>query len=745
MDPQSKPIMRTASFALCWLALAAAVLPASSQLTPATLIPVDSSAEAAVAARVEIIRTEYGVPHIYAQDLQSAAFALAWAQMEDWGGVTAFNLVRARGEWGRHHGHEEMGGDFTAKETYARAVETWPLLMLETRAWYEGFAAGVRHFVRLHPGDFPEWMRPDFTGLDAHAREVQGWSRGDAAGFVRGLASATGARPPAPQTPWDEGEPAYGPAFEVNPLLDGSNAWTFNGTRTRSGKAILLRNPHLSWTAGYYEGHVVVPGVLDFYGDFRIGGAFGIIGGFNKHLGWATTNNAPQISQVYALEADPSHENHYLLDGRSHALQERKTTVEYRAPDGGVGTETRSAWWTTYGPVIHQADGRIYVLKDPRAGEWRSGEQFLRMMTSSSLEEWLDAMRMRAYAQSNFSYADAAGNNVHLYNAKTPLLPHPITGDTAALARTSADIWQELVDFDDLPLYINPPGGYTTQTNDSPDFSNLNVPMDRDTVPPTVEAVRLRPRSQVSLDLIHGDLKVSLEDVVAMKHSPRMLMAERVMDELLEAIRGSGTASSGKLAQALAVLETWDRTAAAGSRGGVLFANWVSQYNQVIDTARFYREPWTPERPMETPRGIGSPKEAADAFASAVEWMDERGWAYDVPWGDVYRVVRGSVDEPVTGCLGTLGCFRTLAFTRDDKGRFVVNSGDGWVSAVEFTDVPRAYTVLAYGQSNQEGHPHFDDQAAIFARNQMKTVAFTREDVEKGAVRRYRPDASSLR
>jgi len=71
---------------------------------------------------------------------------------------------------------------------------------------------------------------------------------------------------------------------------DGSNAWAFAPVRTKSKRAILLRNPHLTWTAGYYEAHVVVPGVLDFYGDLRIGGPFGVIGGFNRDPGWARKN-----------------------------------------------------------------------------------------------------------------------------------------------------------------------------------------------------------------------------------------------------------------------------------------------------------------------------------------------------------------------------------------------------------------------------------------------------------------------
>ena len=709
----------------------------------ALLSPPDSASEAAIAARVEIIRTEYGVPHIYAQDLEAMGFGLAWAQSEDWGDVTAVNLVKARGDYARYLGHDSIGGDFAAKEDFALAVLTWPRLAPETRAVYDGFAAGVRHYVRLHPGLFPAWMKPDFTGVDAHAREVSSWSRGDAASFVRNLdrregSGPTGRRGPDADLPAFE-TPAYAPAVNQDFNRDGSNAWSFNGTRTKSGKAILLRNPHLSWTAGYYEAHVVVPGVMEFYGDFRIGGAFGIVGGFNRHLGWATTNNYTTYSQVYALEADPEREHHYMLDGASHPLQERLTTVQFLTPEGSLDTETRSTWWTPYGPVIHQAEGRIYILKDPRDGEWRSGEQFLRMMRSSSLEEWLGVMEMRAYSQSNFTYADAAGNNAHLYNARLPLLPHPVTGDTAAIARNAEDMWQELVPFDRLPLYVNPPGGYTTQTNDSPDFTNLNVPMDRDTVPSNVEPVRLRLRSQLSLSLVHGDARFSLEDVVKLKHTPRMLMAERVMDDLLATLRSSDSGRSDKGVAALRALEAWDRTAAAESRGGVLFQAWVGQYNQVVDTARFYREPWTPDRPVETPTGIGSPEEAVKAFDAAIAWMDQRGWAYDMKWGDAFRVIRGDVDEPVSGCLGTLGCFRTLSFRTDPSGRFAASSGDGWILAVEFGEVPRAYSVLSYGESNLPDSPHYDDQAAIFAREQLKTVAFTREDVERTAMRRYRP------
>jgi acyl-homoserine-lactone acylase len=86
-----------------------------------------------------------------------------------------------------------------------------------------------------------------------------------------------------------------------------------------------------------------------------------------------------------------------------------------------------------------------------------------------------------------------------------------------------------------------------------------------------------------------------------------------------------------------------------------------------------------------------------------------------------------------------LGCFRALGFARDPDGKLVANVGDGWVLAVEFGDVPRAYSVLAYGESNRPTSPWFADQAELFAKGELKKVAFTEADVNAQSVVRYRP------
>jgi acyl-homoserine lactone acylase PvdQ len=68
----------------------------------------------------------------------------------------------------------------------------------------------------------------------------------------------------------------------------------------------------------------------------------------------------------------------------------------------------------------------------------------------------------------------------------------------------------------------------------------------------------------------------------------------------------------------------------------------------------------------------------------------------------------------------------------------VIRTAHG-VLAVEFGDPPRAYSILAYGESPQPASPWHEDQAAMFARGELKKVAFTARDVDAGAVTRYRP------
>jgi acyl-homoserine-lactone acylase len=136
------------------------------------------------AAHVEIRRTTNGVPHIKADNIGAAEYALAYVQSEDYGARVPLDLLKSRGEMGRWFGRDSMERDFGARLAYERAVETYAFVDADTREAYEGFAAGANRYVELHPDEFPAGFAPKFTGYDVLAHDVYMVSATQAARFL---------------------------------------------------------------------------------------------------------------------------------------------------------------------------------------------------------------------------------------------------------------------------------------------------------------------------------------------------------------------------------------------------------------------------------------------------------------------------------------------------------------------------------------------------------------------------------
>jgi acyl-homoserine-lactone acylase len=242
---------------------------------------------------------------------------------------------------------------------------------------------------------------------------------------------------------------------------------------------------------------------------------------------------------------------------------------------------------------------------------------------------------------------------------------------------------------------------------------------------------------------------LDLEDVVRLKHSPRKLAAERLKDDLLAAVRAAPGARDG-LSNAVRLLESWDNTVAVDARGALLFETWFNRYLAPVPGAaqttaterwrRAFARPWAASDPTRTPDGLADPGKAVRDLVWAAADVTRRYGRLDPAWGAVHRVRRGPVDVPVAGCPGLLGCFRVLWFEDAADGKRVAAGGDGWVLAVEFGPTPRAVSVLAYGESSRPDSPYYSDQAAMFARGELKKVAFSEADIARGLVRRYRPE-----
>src|SRR5204863_6180535 len=81
----------------------------------------------------------------------------------------------------------------------------------------------------------------------------------------------------------------------------GSNGWVIAPSRSKTGHAMLLINPHLPFfgPGQVYEGHVHSDEGWNFTGYTRFGFPFPYVG-HNESLGWVSTDNAADQADLYA-------------------------------------------------------------------------------------------------------------------------------------------------------------------------------------------------------------------------------------------------------------------------------------------------------------------------------------------------------------------------------------------------------------------------------------------------------------
>src|SRR5690606_10657679 len=104
----------------------------------------------------------------------------------------------------------------------------------------------------------------------------------------------------------------------------------------------------------------------------------------------------------------------------------------------------------------------------------------------------------------------------------------------------------------------------------------------------------------------------------------RALLADRVKNDLIAAVKA--TNPNAEIAEAVSLLDRWDNTTAAESRGSTLFEIWWQHYSGIRETERNilpdekrYAKVWDVNDPFNTPRGLADNTRAVESFKWAVE------------------------------------------------------------------------------------------------------------------------------
>ncbi|PZU14058.1 MAG: acylase [Sphingobium sp.] len=684
-----------------WLA----VLAASSALTASVAAPSGKGAGG------EILWDSFGVPHIYAKTEEGGFYGFGYAQAQSHGNL----LLRMYGEsraraaeyWGDKY--ESQDKWLVANDVPARSIRWFKQQTPQMQKNLDAFAAGINAYAAAHPDRIAQEVKVvlPLKGVDiiAHAQRLMNF------GYI-----------------------ASDRKVLTDPSINeagGSNAWAVAPSRSASGKAMLLANPHLPWAPSqltYYEAQITAPG-LAIYGATQVGLPV-LRFGFNNDLGFTNTVNTMQgfTSYKLTLEGDG-----YRFDGKTLPFRTVTKSYKVRQADGTLKTVSFEQKSTVHGPVFTLPDGKTTIALKV-AGLDRPGvlEQYLDMGKARDWATFEKALRKMQVVMFNIIYADRAGHILYLDNG---LLPKHAGGDLKYWSApvpgdTSTTLWKDVHSYDDMPKLLDPATGFVQNANDPPWLATWPRALDPKAYPAYVAPVGpMSQRAQMSVKLMTKTPKISFDDFISRKLTTTSLMAERMLPELLNAAAGS---DDDDVKAATALLKGWDYRFEPGSRAALLFETWAALFAPKNFTDQTnYAVKWTLDDPLATPRGLKDPAAAVTMLKQAVAKTKQLYGAIDRPFGDVSRFHIGNVSVPGNGGFGNAGVFRTMTWGPMKNGERTPVHGETWVSMVEFGTPMKAVGLMSYGNSSQPGSKHNSDQLQLLADKTFRTLWINRADIER--------------
>lgn len=674
------------------------------------------------APKAEILWDKFGVPHIFAPNIEEMFYAHGWAQMHNHADL----LLRLYGE-SRGRGAEYWGADKVALDRWlhvngmpARAKVWYEAQTPEFRKNLDAFARGINDYAKAHPQHASAAMRVvlPVSGIDVvgHSLRAVHYMY---MGSMNRLRTETAA-------------PARRAALESERFVEaGSNTWTIGPSRSAAKSSMLIINPHLAWEDfyTYMEVHLVAPG-YDLYGAPQIGFPTPVIG-FNRHTGWGRTVNTIDTVDFYRLK---SKGGQYEFDGQWKDFATREASFRVKQSDGSMREERFTVRESVHGPVVQEDIAmRVAGLDRPKMLE-----QWFRMGGAKNLKEFQEALRMQSVPMWNANYADDQG---HIYLVTNGTIPRRKTGDWAFWQKpvpgdTSETMWNDYLKLEELPQSLDPKSGFNQNANEQPWFVTMPQ-LDAAKYPKWVAPPPERPltfRTKRSLRMLAEDKSITYEELLAYKHDTRVELADAVLPDLLVAGKG---VQSEVLKKSLAVLEKWDRHLDGNSRGAVLFQMFADRYFGTSDfMGDRFRVLYNPKEPLRSAEGIADPKAALAALEQAAVNCQQAYGSLEVPYGEVFRFQRGNKDLPGNGGAGRLGLFRTMTFGKRQGNKFYPSHGETFVCAIEFSKNQRAQCALGYGNASQPGSPHIDDQLSLMVDKKLHPVWRERKDIETNLERR---------
>ncbi len=647
----------------------------------------------AASEKVEILRDDFGVPHVFAKTDAGAAFGVGYAQAEDRLEELLKNYRRAEGTMSEVFGQQFYQQDYRQRLWQHRdiAKAAYPKLPANLRAMMEAFQAGVEQYMKDNPAKVPAWapkLEP-WMQVALGRYIIFGWPEGEVAGDL----SKAGIQP----TP-----AAY----------RGSNEMLISAKRSAVKAPIAVIDPHLSWYGEFRFYEVRIYGAaLKVSGAAILGLPFPSLG-HSRWLSIAMTTGGPDTSDVFEEEIA---DGKYKFKGEWRPLDVRTDRIGVKT-DAGVKWQEVRFEHTHHGPIVAVKNGKSYAAAIPYAKATGLMEQSYRMMTAKNLAEAKSAISMFELMQQNIMIATVQGDIYYVRNGRVPVRPSSCDPSKPLPGESGACEWNGFHKIEDLVQSQNPGQGYMENNNIAPEFMIKNSPM----VPSKYTGYLynapnppIHQRGRMTVDELDADSSVTVQEAIDYAFSSAVWHAELWQAHIAKA-SDSGFAK---------MLTGWNRKSEASSRAALAF--YLFKISLPTEAARA----------TEPPASL-TDEQIREALVKGEARLNKE-FAPDATYGTYFRAGRqGSTRNfPVSG--GTLreaGMATPRAISFSKKGDIMLgHTGQTSTQIVILTKPPQSFMVIPLGESDDPKSPHFDDQAEkLFSASKAKSTYFMRRgELEK--------------
>ena len=663
---------------------------------------------------VEIVRDQFGVPHINGKTDADVAYGLAYAHAEDDFGVLQEVVAMTRGRAGAMMGSDGAPIDYVEqllgiRDTIRRDYGKIPA---DVRAVMDAYAAGLNHYADKNPGEVRLSKLFPVSGRDV------------AAGFVLRSPFFYGLDDTIKKLS-DNKEPANEPVAQLTPAgrdpsMNGSNAFAVAPKRMADGNTWLISNSHQPYegSVAWYEAVVHSGEGLDMAGALFPGSPFMLLG-HNRNLGWTNTVNQPDLIDVYKLVTNAD-KTQYRMDGKWKPLTQKRIWLSVKLGPFALPVP-KTVYRSEHGPVIVNKNG-AFAIRYAGMDDVKLLEQYFRIQKAKNYNEWIAAMSLRGIPATNFIYADKSGKIGYFYNAVFPNRKPGFDYTKILPGDVSASLTQGTLPWDATPMIVDPASGFVTNANNTP-FMAAGRGSELDTVKfSPLLGIEARKTNRIirALELLDADTSITPEELLAIKFDTAY-SRNSFAGEWVAKLLAADLKSEPDLVAAQNLLKEWDFNSDGKGRADTLGEAMMHMAN----SDAYHGRP-LPDARVKL-------REVVDALTKGFGRIDP-------PLGDVQRLIRGKVNLPANGGTDTLRA--ATVWEPQDDGQMRVKHGDSFIMLINWdkAGIVRSQSIQPYGAAtNRPASPHYTDQMQMFLDRKFKPVHFEWADAVAHAKRRYRP------